>query len=295
LRQFFPFKNGGFYVNIGKYVWNDPTGNIYYRNNIPGDIFEIVCKFSLPRSIVTGQGTQIKTLNFIYQITDLTAMTSMTASLTRYSFSQGDPYPGIATPIAITTAPFVLGPTATLNSISTTVDTPSYDNQGAGEAITYNYVIQYVALSEDIEMTLYGMEVVFDQSIQPAVESLPVVTDADSPFAADAAESGKVIPVDSTGGAVSIELPVIIPATPADPTSIGCTITIKALVASTNPITVIPDATNRIKGLGLNAAGTVNKYYILNLPAANDYISLISDGDSSWTVTSAIGTWAREV
>ena len=68
------------------------------------------------------------------------------------------------------------------------------------------------------------------------------------------------------------------------------------MLAVGNALNVSPHASDSIQGLGLNAAATVDKDYILATPAVGDFIKIQSDvtAVSSWLVTEAGGTWTRE-
>lgn len=56
-------------------------------------------------------------------------------------------------------------------------------------------------------------------------------------------------------------------------------------------ITVAPNASDKIAGLGFTA--TDNKAAINTLGTAGDEINLVADGVNGWMVTSSKGTWTR--
>ena len=82
-----------------------------------------------------------------------------------------------------------------------------------------------------------------------------------------------------------------------------CTITLPATVVGYRytilnaadeavTITVSPNASDKIMGLGFTSAD--DKDAINTLGQAGDFISLVGDGANGWVVDSYNGTWARQ-
>ncbi len=97
-------------------------------------------------------------------------------------------------------------------------------------------------------------------------------------------DSGTQIPINTTGGAVTITLPS---------TVVGMVAWFYASATSSNAINISPAAADKIAGLNV---GTIvdNKDYILASPVKGDYIVLFGDGANGWFAIRGSGVWTAE-
>lgn len=105
--------------------------------NFAGTSAALVSRFSLPRSPAVGQGSNLQSLAFCYQIESGNAV-SFTPSLTREVYIDGAIVSVTSVPMNAPTPAFgLVGAGAAVYRPTMAITTPSYDNQAASQTIVY--------------------------------------------------------------------------------------------------------------------------------------------------------------
>lgn len=283
LQQQFPAAE----LDITGYSITDRDGN---RNIViqAGTSVVIDLRFGLPRSATTGKGSKLVSCALDYSFVSASTgdLASATPTITRIAQVNGVAESQTAVTITGT------APAFQLTSVDTNINRPvssvteNFDNQATGQSISYVYSVTMTAGAANVALEIGGVEVVY-QSIEGANGLTgTLITNAGATFDED--DSGFQFPIDSSGGATTVTLPDI---------TAGLT-PIASYVVRTggNAINISPHASDYITGIGLNAAKTVDKDYILASPNPGDYIILASNGNATgaWFVVSAGGTWTRQ-
>ena len=255
-------------------------------------IYNIRCRFDLPRTSATGKGVRLNSVSLLYRVVSGT-LASMTPSLTKYVYTdgsiEGSTGISITTPDAdFPTEDYVLTTTSTVTRARSAVDSPAFENSVNTESISWLFNVTAVTSTVG-DLIVYGFEVTYDTDNSGSViEDLNSGNPYSTSYTADLAKSGTTALIDSSGGTVVVTLPSVGAA------DVGTTMSFKASADSVNAIQISPDATDSIQGLNLNSGATANKDYILATPSAGDFITLIVGTASGWQVQAAAGTWTRE-
>lgn len=256
---------------------------------LAGQAFNAKCRFVLPRSAVAGKGVRLVSVSLLYRIVTGSA-SSMIAALTKYTYVDGAIENAASIPV--TTPTFVTTNSTTINRIVSTVTSPAYETSGSNESINWLYNVLITPNNTGDTMLFHGFEVIYDADVSGSSAANNGGTPATSNFTADFARSGFTYNINSASGSIIATLPDL------TVDAIGATFTFKSSSESTNSIQISPGTLDSIRGLNLNGSGDPNKDYILATPATNNYITItagVFDTNRIWYVTSAGGTWSREV
>lgn len=254
----------------------------------PADSVTIELRFSLPRSATTGKGSKLVSCALAYNFVSASTgdLSAATPTITRIAQVNGIAESQTALTITGTAPAFQLTSADTNINRPVSSVTENFDNQATGQSISYLYKVIMTAGATAVDLEIGGVEVVYQFIDGNNGLTGTLITNAGTTFDED--DSGFQFPVDSSGGATTITLPDV---------AAGIT-PIASYVVRTggNAINISPHASDYITGLGLNAAKTVDKDYILASPSAGDFIILAANGNATgaWFVVSAGGTWTRQ-
>ena len=225
-------------------------------------------KFSLPRSVVVGAGSVLKSCNFNYVLTSGT-LTSTEGVIKKLTTQDATNISAAAT-VTSTDAGEVTAAATEMNKVVSTVTTPAYDNEAATHSVEYQYTITFVASTACV-VKLYGGEVVYDLDTSGGSLTATAVTSAATLAAAN---YGLVTPCTVGAGDLAVTLP-----DPAD--NVPAFIHLKVTSGGGGNLVVDVAGGGNIIGVGDAAATDLT----LTAPVAGDYVILASDS------TSATGVW----
>lgn len=260
----------------------ESTGNMIKTFSYVGDACTVFAKFSLPRVPGLLKGATLTGCSISYIVTSGTLATA-TPTLTRVVDVNGATQATTTVALNTATPAYVLMAGSTINRPVSSVTTPAADTDAVTSTVSYLFAVTFTSATNPCTMEIQGVETYFTLDYSDATNTSATQT---ANYTYVNSNSGLVQNVSSSIGTVTVTLPTS--------ASSGDTTFVMKVVGVGNAITVAPNASDYINGLGLNAAHTVNKYYTLATPAIGNSITLTADGGTGWHATTSVGTWTRQ-
>jgi len=280
LQQFVPSYQIQF---VGQYQ-SDLTGNALKTFTHVGETCLMYLRFGLPRNALTTKGATLTgcALNYNINSGGANSLTSAVPSLSRYVTINGAIESATAIPLVAPSPAFALSEDTVVCRPVSAVVTPVAQDQAATNTVSYLYSVLFTA-AKVCTLEIAGIDLFYNSNTTAATTSSAVIV-ADYTYNGD--NSGITQQISSSGATRLITLP------PAA-SNLGASF-VMTCVQNGNPIRIIPNAGERLIGLGINGfAGTIDKYFELATPAIGDGIVFESNG-TGWVAQTASGTWTRQ-